>query len=71
DGVTEAVSPDGEFYGEDRLRDVVLRPYDGVSAQETLDRIVGAVADFVGDNPPSDDLTLIVLRRQRGQPRPL
>ena len=64
DGVTEAISPDSLFFGEDRLREVIQRPCDGDSAQATLDRIIDAVADFVGDHPPSDDLTLMVLRRQ-------
>lgn len=67
DGVTEAVSPEGTFYGEGRLRHVIQRPCEDGSAEATLDRIVGSVADFVGDNPPSDDLTLMVLRRQ-GEP---
>jgi sigma-B regulation protein RsbU (phosphoserine phosphatase) len=64
DGVTEALSPAGVFYGEDRLREIIQRSRDHRSAQETLDSILDAVADFVGDNPPSDDLTLMVLRRQ-------
>jgi GAF domain-containing protein len=65
DGVTEALSPDGRFFGEDRLREVIERSGERDSAQGTLDGIVDALADFVGDNPPSDDLTLMVLRRRR------
>jgi serine phosphatase RsbU (regulator of sigma subunit) len=65
DGVTEALSADGAFYGEERLRNFVESLCGDSSAQETLDGITGAIADFVGDNPPSDDLTLMVLRRSR------
>jgi len=65
DGVTEALSPDGRFFGEDRLREAIRGACDGDSAQETLNRIIDAVARFVGDTPPSDDLTLMVLSRQR------
>jgi serine phosphatase RsbU (regulator of sigma subunit) len=65
DGVTEALSADGAFYGEERLRGFITSLCEQDSAQETLDGIVGAVSDFIGDNPPSDDLTLIVLRRSR------
>ncbi|MGD8968733.1 MAG: GAF domain-containing protein [Anaerolineae bacterium] len=65
DGVTEALSAEGAFYGEERLQDFVRSLCPDHSAQETLDGIVGAVADFVGDNPPSDDLTLMVLRRSK------
>jgi sigma-B regulation protein RsbU (phosphoserine phosphatase) len=64
DGVVEALSPDGIFYGEERLWDVI-RAHDGAgSAQEILNVVVDSVAAFVGDNPPSDDLTLMVVRRQ-------
>jgi serine phosphatase RsbU (regulator of sigma subunit) len=63
DGVTEALSAEGAFYGEERLWDFVRSLCGDRSAQETLDGIVGAVADFIGDNSPSDDLTLMVLRR--------
>jgi len=64
DGVTEAMSPDGTFFGQERLRDVIRRQCEGGTAKGTLDSILDAVADFVGNSPPSDDLTLMVLRRQ-------
>ena len=63
DGVTEALSPDGVLYGERRLREVIQRSCRRDSAQETLSEIVDDVAAFVGDQPPSDDLTLMILRR--------
>jgi len=63
DGVTEALSPDDALFGEQRLRDTIRSLCGRQSAQETLDGIVGAVADFVGDAPLSDDLTLMVVRR--------
>ncbi len=64
DGVTEALSPDSVFFGEDRLRGVIRCACDHDSAQVALNRILDAIAGFVGDNPPSDDLTLMVLRRK-------
>ncbi|MGD2142961.1 MAG: GAF domain-containing protein [Anaerolineae bacterium] len=63
DGVTEALSAEKALYGEERLREFVRSLCGTRSAQETLGEIVGAVSDFVGDGPPSDDLTLMVLRR--------
>jgi sigma-B regulation protein RsbU (phosphoserine phosphatase) len=63
DGVVEALSPDGMFYGEKRLWDAI-HAYPGSSAQQILNAVVDSVAAFVGDNPPSDDLTLMVVRRQ-------
>jgi GAF domain-containing protein len=62
DGVTEAFSVEGDIYGEDRLREAI-RGGAGGSAQEMLEAIEGSVSEFVGDTPPSDDLTLMVLRR--------
>jgi len=64
DGVVEALSPGGMFYGEERLLDVI-RAHRGSSAREILSTVLDSVAAFVGDNPPSDDLTLMVVRRQK------
>ncbi len=64
DGVTEALSPTGVFYGEQRLRDT-LESLDGdASAHETLTAVVDSLAAFVGDGPPSDDITMMVVRRR-------
>lgn len=62
DGITEARNAAGDFYDEERLQAVIESGH-WTTAQELLDTIVGSVAAFVGDEPPSDDLTLIVLRR--------
>jgi sigma-B regulation protein RsbU (phosphoserine phosphatase) len=62
DGVTEAFSPEDAIYGEGRLR-ATIRAAGGASAQAMLDAIIDSVTAFVGDNPPSDDITLMVLRR--------
>jgi sigma-B regulation protein RsbU (phosphoserine phosphatase) len=64
DGVTEAFGPDGDIFGAERLY-TVTRELRGESAPVILDAIQGSVARFVADQPPSDDLTLMVLRRQR------
>lgn len=47
DGVTEARVPEGELFGEARLM-TALRPCAGKSAEETCERVVGAVQEFVG-----------------------
>lgn len=62
DGITEARNSDGDFYDEDRLQ-AVIQSGRWTTAQDLLDLIVESVAAFVGDEPPSDDMTLIVLRR--------
>jgi len=62
DGVTEAFTPDEEEFGVERLREVVAAHAHG-GAQQVLEAIVKAVNEFEGDAPPSDDLTLVVVKR--------
>jgi len=62
DGVTEAFSPEGETYEEERLR-AMIHAAAGNSAQEMLDDIDDSVTAFIGDAAPSDDRTTMVLRR--------
>jgi sigma-B regulation protein RsbU (phosphoserine phosphatase) len=64
DGVTEALSASGVLFGESRLHQVIRQRCTQDTADGTLSRILDAVAEFVGDHPPSDDLTLMVARRQ-------
>ena len=61
DGITEAMNAAREEYGEERLRDAVEQT-DGMSAAATEATILGDVFKFLGDTPPQDDVTLVVLR---------
>ncbi|HDQ72212.1 MAG TPA: GAF domain-containing protein [Chloroflexi bacterium] len=63
DGITEAFSPDGEMYGEERLHET-LRSACKDSAQSLLEVIDRSTEDFIGDGAPSDDRTLMVLCRE-------
>jgi serine phosphatase RsbU (regulator of sigma subunit) len=63
DGVTEARAEDGSFYGEERLR-ALLGGLVGVPAAAIVDAVVADVASFRSRAEPSDDLTLLVARRQ-------
>ncbi|MBI3738730.1 MAG: serine/threonine-protein phosphatase, partial [Chloroflexi bacterium] len=63
DGLTEAFSPEGDLFGEDRLLEAIRS--DGMSsADELLDKVEAKVNDFMGAQPPSDDLTMLVVRRK-------
>jgi serine phosphatase RsbU (regulator of sigma subunit) len=62
DGVTEALSEAGEEFGLERLEQVLLEQARG-SAEEIVDAIEAAVDEFVGEVPPFDDFTLVVLKR--------
>ena len=62
DGVTEAMSPDGEEFHEDRL-ETILRENQDDTAQGILNAIRKAIISFTGSSTQlSDDLTLIVLK---------
>ena len=62
DGVTEAMSPDGEEFHEDQL-EAILRAEHKNSAQDILQAIRQAIIDFTGSETElSDDLTLIVVK---------
>jgi sigma-B regulation protein RsbU (phosphoserine phosphatase) len=63
DGLTEAEDAQGAYFGADRLANVLRREAGaGLSAQAIVERINTAVDAFVGDAPPFDDLTLVVVR---------
>ena len=62
DGTTEARDPSGAFFGEQGLRDMVMResagdkPYEGF-----LDRLLACVEDFTG-NKLDDDVAMVSVR---------
>ncbi len=61
DGVTEARTDNGEFFGPDRLVDFVTRSLaDHVSAPETLRRLVHAILEHQPENL-QDDATAVLL----------
>ena len=60
DGVVEARSPEGSFFGEERLTSL-LRSSVGLDAQTLADRVESAVLDFQ-ENGPRDDIAVLVLR---------
>jgi serine phosphatase RsbU (regulator of sigma subunit) len=62
DGITEARASDGSFYGEERYA-VLLRRLAGADAATIVETIVADVAAFRGAAEPSDDVTLLVVRR--------
>jgi len=75
DGVTEAFSPGGDIYGEKRLYQTLEhaarwaldeKDQGNVSALEIVDAIDESVNEFIGDELPSDDLTLMVVKRLGG-----
>ena len=64
DGVVEAQNAAGEFFGDDRLREILAESGgNGIGAAGIRDRIVEQVNAFAGSEGPGDDLTVVVVRR--------
>lgn len=62
DGVTEAYNAD-EQYGEERMENT-LKNCTGKSPKETAEYLVGNVRKFVGNEPQSDDITIMIIKKQ-------
>jgi sigma-B regulation protein RsbU (phosphoserine phosphatase) len=62
DGVTEARDASGAEFGEERLLAEIRLHRDG-SARSILEAVEHALAEFLGDTPPIDDITLVIARR--------
>ena len=69
DGMSEAEDENGEQFGPERIEKVV-REHPGHTARELTQDLVAAVLDWAGEKGPGDDLTLIVMRKLRGEPAP-
>jgi sigma-B regulation protein RsbU (phosphoserine phosphatase) len=61
DGISEALSVNGDFYGEERLLNLVRHHGKGFSPKQISLAIMEDVADFARTPERSDDITLLVL----------
>lgn len=61
DGVTDAMAPDGEQFGEERLL-ACLSDRGGHSPETIRDQVLTAVREFAGDRPLFDDVTVLTVR---------
>ena len=62
DGVTEAADPQDDMFSEARL-EAVLRAAAGGTSAEMVKSVTDAVRGFVGTALPSDDITMLAIRR--------
>jgi phosphoserine phosphatase RsbU/P len=65
DGVTEAVTPSGEAFGDERLEAFLLKHPD-LPATELVRKLQDALDGFTGGKEPSDDITLFIVKRLDG-----
>lgn len=62
DGVTEAMNAQRELFGEERLIDTLCAHHTG-SPQAIINAVLAALAAFVGNQSQSDDITMLVVKR--------
>lgn len=62
DGLIEAAGGDGEPFGYERIAETLAAGRNGQTATEVRDRLLAAIGGHVGELPPSDDRTLVVMR---------
>jgi sigma-B regulation protein RsbU (phosphoserine phosphatase) len=62
DGVPEALSPDEEEFGEDRLRALLQRVADFSSVDEMAAQISQELGNWIDDAEQYDDLTFILVK---------
>ncbi len=62
DGLTEAFNLEGDMFGEERLLRAVGWQ-ESASADDMIKTVEFALDEFAGNAPPSDDLTMLAVRR--------
>ncbi|HNP87857.1 MAG TPA: SpoIIE family protein phosphatase [Kouleothrix sp.] len=62
DGVTEAMNPRRQLFGEERLAEILRRSHH-LGPEEIIERIIDAVTNYTAGAPQTDDITLVVLKR--------
>jgi sigma-B regulation protein RsbU (phosphoserine phosphatase) len=63
DGLLEARSSDGQFFGADRMLEM-LRNHQHQSAHEIIDALIVGLRSFTAAEKPADDVTIVVVKRR-------
>jgi serine phosphatase RsbU (regulator of sigma subunit)/anti-sigma regulatory factor (Ser/Thr protein kinase) len=63
DGITEAMNRKKEQFGEERFSNLI-REYGHYSPQAFVKRLDGELANFTGNAPQNDDITLVVIKEK-------
>jgi len=61
DGVTEAMTADGQLFGEERLAETMRRT-NGAPLKDVLQSIQAGLTEFAGGAPQADDITMLALQ---------
>ncbi len=62
DGITEAMDDKNEEFGEERLTGLIIK-YKSEDIYKLIDRIIDEVNKFSDGTPQSDDMTLMIIKR--------
>ncbi len=62
DGISEARNEFGEFFGEERLKQL-LPKFKGYSPEQAGEKILAVIEHFVGDTKYHDDLSIVIFKR--------
>ena len=66
DGITEAMNGSEEEFGEKRLVSIAENHIES-SAEELMEKIITSVKQHAGNQPQSDDITLVIIKRKTKQ----
>ncbi|HET7292212.1 MAG TPA: SpoIIE family protein phosphatase [Vicinamibacteria bacterium] len=61
DGLSEAMNPKAELFGEARLREI-LEAGESLGSDELKERILEEIRSFVGEAAQNDDMTMVILK---------
>jgi sigma-B regulation protein RsbU (phosphoserine phosphatase) len=61
DGVTEALNPAGDEFGEEKLRSILVESL-RLPARQSVEKVIAKVLEWQGQAPQHDDITLIVAK---------
>ncbi len=62
DGITEALNKQNEEFGEDRLLTILTENMKS-TADTLIEKVFNAIKTFVNDVPQSDDITIVVIKK--------
>jgi phosphoserine phosphatase RsbU/P len=61
DGISEAMNPDGDYFGDQRLVELAERHAD-LTSDDLRERILTEVHTFAGDAAQHDDMTMVLVK---------
>jgi phosphoserine phosphatase RsbU/P len=62
DGLTEAEDPSGDMFGEERVKEIILREAPS-GAENLYEAILPALQDFIRGRAQTDDITFVIAQR--------